>query len=121
MTSPSLHVIASVAFPLLCFSLGSAAEIPLQARKIIQQVHAASAKKDLSALSRLMVRDFQWSFGGDRDVQQALDAWKANPSYLRNLRRVTGQQCDFRTPETIQCPVKAGVNFRAGFEKAADG
>ena len=97
------------------------AAIPEDARNTILRVHAAAANEDFAALRLLMVRDFQWSFGGDTDAQQALDAWKADPKYLRNLRRVTSQACGFITRQIVQCPVKAGASFRAGFERTPDG
>jgi hypothetical protein len=68
-----------------------------------------------------MLQEFQWSFGGDADVMQALDAWKTDPKYLRNLARATAQQCGFHTPQIIQCPAKARTSYRAGFERTADG
>lgn len=97
------------------------AAIPDDAVNVIRQVNAAAASEDFTALRLLMVRDFQWSFGGDTDVQQALDAWKADPKYLRNLRRVTSQPCGFITSQIVQCPVNAGAHFRAGFERTPDG
>ena len=120
--SRSLRICAYAAVLAVFFtSPSAAASILRDARVAIQQVHAASANEDYSALRRLMVRDFQWSFGGDADVQQALDAWKADTKYFKNLRRVTGQQCSYRTQEIVECPAKAGTAFRAGFAKTADG
>ena len=97
------------------------AAIPEDARNTIRQVHAAAANEDFAALRLLMVGDFQWSFGGDTDVQQALDAWKADPKYLRNLRHITSQACGFITRQIVQCPTKAGAGFRAGFERTPAG
>jgi len=97
------------------------AAIPEEARNTIRRVRAAAAKEDFAALRLLMVGDFQWSFGGDMDVQQALDAWKADPKYLRNLRRVTSQTCGLITRQIVQCPIKAGASFRAGFERTPAG
>ena len=97
------------------------AAIPEDARRAIQEVHRAATNGDFAVLRKLMVRDFQWSFGGDPDAQQALDAWKADPRYLRNLRRVTLQHCGFITPQIVQCPAGARASFRAGFERTQDG
>jgi hypothetical protein len=102
------------------FALADAV-VPNDARKIIQQVHIASSNGDFAALRQLMARDFQWSFGGDRDADQAIEAWKAEAKYLRNMKRVTAQPCGFRTAEVIECPAKAGIKFRAGFEKTRAG
>ena len=100
---------------------GRASAIPIEAQKVIEQVHAAAANEDFAQLRRLMVHDFQWSFGGDANVDQALDAWKADPKYLRGLKRVTAQQCAFIDNAIVQCPAKGHTNFRAGFGKTADG
>ena len=100
---------------------GRASAIPIEAQKVIDQVHAAAINEDFARLRRLMVRDFQWSFGGDANVDQALDTWKADPKYLRSLKGVTAQQCAFIDAATVQCPAKGRTNFRAGFGKTADG
>ena len=55
-------------FPL---PMAAIAAIPRDAWKVIQEVHAAATNKDFAALRRLMVRDFQWSFGGDSDAERA--------------------------------------------------
>jgi len=100
---------------------GTAGAIPIDAQKVIEQVHAAAVNEDFTLLRRLMVRDFQWSFGGDANVEQAFDAWKTDPKYLRSLKRVTAQPCAFIGSAIIQCPAKGRTNFRAGFGKTADG
>jgi hypothetical protein len=68
-----------------------------------------------------MIREFQWSFGGDNDAEQALDAWKGDPKYLRNLARVTAQSCRFITRAIIECPAKAAKGYRAGFARTPEG
>jgi hypothetical protein len=102
-------------------SCAKPAVVPAHARQVIQQIQVASTKGDFAALRQLMVADFQWSFGGDSDAEQALEAWKTEAKYLRNLRRVSAQQCALRTPETIECPAKSGTGFRAGFKKTPAG
>ena len=114
-------VCALAAWVLLLPIAGRASAIPIEAQKVIEQVHAAAANEDFAQLRRLMVRDFQWSFGGDANVDQALDTWKADPKYLRGLKRVTAQQCAFIDSAIVQCPAKGRTNFRAGFGKTADG
>jgi hypothetical protein len=103
------------------FSSAGAASIPNDAHNVIQKVRASAEKNDFPALRRLMVRDFQWSFGGDADAEQALSEWKADPRYMRNLARVTAQSCRFLTREIIECPGKAGKGYRAGFARTSEG
>ena len=104
--------------------IGSAADsasIPKDAQEAISTVGAAAARRDFVALEKLMVREFTWSFGGDRDARQALDAWRAKRDYLTQLHRVTSRKCEFITKKVIECPVKAGTSPRAGFERTAEG
>ena len=110
------------AIPLLATgTCALAADIPKEARDVIRAVHASAQKSDFAALRSLMVREFQWSFGGDPDAEQALESWKADPQYMRNLARVTAQGCGFITREIIECPAKAGKGYRAGFARTPDG
>ena len=95
--------------------------IPQDAHELIERVHNAASKMDYATLRTLMAREFQWSFGGDEDADQALEAWKKDAKYLRNLKRVTSERCAFITRELIECPASAGVHFRAGFEKTRSG
>jgi hypothetical protein len=99
----------------------SAESLPADARSLIREVRAAAQKSDLAALRRLMVQEFQWSFGGDRDREQALAAWAADPQSLRHLTRVAGEPCGFITAQIIQCPRRGGIGYRAGFERTGDG
>lgn len=97
------------------------APIPEDALGAIKAVSAAAARQDFDALDKLMAREFTWSFGGDRDARQALDAWRAKREYLAQLQRVTSGKCEFITKTVIECPVKAGTRHRAGFERTKDG
>jgi hypothetical protein len=112
---------------LACAALGSlpgsafAEAIAPDARKLIRQVRDASSTSDFAALRQLMVREFQWSFGGDRDAEQALEAWKADAKYLRSLARVTAQPCANVPPAIVECPAAARTSFRAGFERTPAG
>lgn len=101
--------------------LGSAG-IPPEAHAVIRRVHAAATTKDFSVLRALMVKEFTWSFGGDGDADQAIEAWKGDVSTVRQLVRVTGRRCSFHgSNERIQCPPKAGYGYRAGFMKTEQG
>lgn len=96
--------------------------IPAEARTAIRAVHAAAKAKDLVALRQLMDADFTWSFGGDGDAEQAIEAWKHDPNAIRELYRLTGRRCAYRIDEgNIQCPPNAGYHYRAGFSKTVHG
>lgn len=96
--------------------------IPQDAKAIIRSVHVAANAKDYRALKALMVPEFKWSFGGDSDADQAIEAWKHDQEALRELSRVTRLRCSFiAEANTIQCPANAGIYYRAGFTKTAEG
>lgn len=96
--------------------------IPLDAKSVIGSVQVAAKAKDYRALKALMVPKFKWSFGGDSDADQAIKAWKHDQEALRELSRVTWLRCSFITgANTIQCPANAGIYYRAGFTKTAEG
>jgi hypothetical protein len=96
--------------------------IPTEARAIILEVHRAANKKDFTALRRLMVSQFTWSYGGDGDADQAIDAWKHDRAAMRELYRITAQRCSFSSDEqNIQCPPNAGYRYRDGFTKTEQG
>lgn len=111
--------VAAVATMAICG--GSEAAIPSEARTIIRQVHEAASKRNFAALRALMVDDFQWSFGGDRDAAQALDAWKGDATTLPSLVRVTSRACAFTAKDMIECPLGAGTRARAGFQRTPAG
>ena len=112
-----MHLLAYAAATSVSVAGPANAAIPSDARKVIQQVHKASSNGDFATLRQLMVQEFQWSFGGDLNAEQAIEAWKSEGKYLKNMKRVTAQQCGFLTPEMIECPAKAGTKYRAGFER----
>ena|SRR5471030_231570 len=108
----------------LLVPLGSAVAadkvIPAEATELIRRVHDAAAKRNFEALKNSMVDEFVWSFGGDGDATQALKAWNTDPRYLRQLSRVTASSCVIRT-DLVECPVNAGVGYRAGFKRTNSG
>lgn len=89
--------------------------LPGEAHTTIGKVHTAAAQKDYSALEALMVTEFVWSFGGDGDARQAIAAWRANPSLLDKLARVTASVCSPLPDRSIECPRNAGRGYRARF------
>jgi hypothetical protein len=102
-------------------TFGAEQAIPFYAQAVVQQVHRAAKAKDYPALEKLMAREFVWSFGGDSDAKQAIQAWKADPSAIRALYRVTGSRCAGLRDGSIECPPKAGMGYRARFKETSDG
>lgn len=98
-----------------------AAPIPKEVQSLISKVHVAASKKDTDALKKLMAAEFVWSFGGDVDAEQAIQAWKADKSILKKLYRVTGRDCVRKADQSIECPKNAGTSYRAGFKQTTEG
>ena len=98
-----------------------AAPIPKEAQSLILKVHVAANKKDTEALKKLMVTEFVWSFGGDGDAEQAIQAWKSDTSLFKKLYRITGRDCVEKADHSIECPKNAGTSYRAGFKKTTEG
>jgi len=94
--------------------------VPKAARAVVRQVHAASARGDLSTLRGLMLSEFAWSFGGDASAGQAIDYWREHPEVLRALARATNATCDVQG-DYVQCPKRADTGYRAGFKLTEDG
>lgn len=108
--------------PLLLFAaVASAESLPKEALATVKQVHDASARKDLGALSALMAHEFTWSFGGDASAEQALQDWKSHPARLATLARLTAGPCAVVQRGLIQCPPADTMNYRAGFRQFPQG
>jgi len=95
--------------------------IPDEAKLVITKVNIAAKNKDISTLKSFMVSEFVWSFGGDGNAEQAIEAWQAQPSLLRQLQRATSQKCALKPKQYIECPSNTGVGFRAGFKQTTEG
>lgn len=95
--------------------------IPQEAKRVIAQVHIAAKQQDTKTLKKLMTTKFIWSFGGDADATQALQAWQENPSAFKQLYRITGMSCIVIEQDAIECPKNAGMTYRAGFIKTPQG
>lgn len=95
--------------------------IPQDAKRVIDHVHIAAKQQDTKALKKLMITKFIWSFGGDADATQALQAWQENPSAFKQLYRITGMDCIAIEQDAIECPKNAGMTYRAGFIKTPQG
>lgn len=118
----ALLLVASPAAP----GADTAVAVPADARATIDRVRAAAQKQDFAALQALMVKEFVWSFGGDDDSQQAIDAWRREPSkYLSALVLVLGSPCAVDTGKRhgthISCPGRRETSFHAGFVKVDSG
>jgi hypothetical protein len=76
-----------------------------------------------------MLREFTWSFGGDRDADQAIQEWKNRPEQVRELSQVLRAGChvdsarygDGKNASRIKCDGKGGTHFRAGLINTAEG
>ena len=115
-----------IVVPILLFlSAAFAAEktrkIPADAESVIQRVRKAAETEDLKTLRSLMVQDFVWSFGGDRDADQALNEWKKESDVLSHMIRVLDKGCRSTGPRTIECPGAGKLSYRAGFTQRTTG
>ena len=117
----SIYLATAFFLPFAASPSGAAQAVPAPAQTVIQQVHRAAKAKNFSALEKLMAKEFLWSFGGDGNAKQAIEAWKANPRALRQLYRITGSRCVVRRDESVECPPIAGVSYRARFIESANG
>jgi hypothetical protein len=95
--------------------------IPVDALALLKKVHLHATAKDFSALESLMAKDFLWSFGGDGSASQAIDAWRNDPAYLKNLSRITSLKCKYTKGKHVVCPVNAGIGYRATFKQLPEG
>ena len=107
----------------------NAGKLPPETSAVIDRVRQAAERSDWAALRKSMVREFTWSFGGDRGADQAIEAWKNRPEYVRELSRVLGMGCrvdttrygDGANAERIKCDGIGGLHFRAGFINTPEG
>ncbi|MCV2357317.1 hypothetical protein LNV09_24495 [Paucibacter sp. B2R-40] len=94
-----------------------AAPLPSGATAVIAKVNREAKSQNYTNLREQMIQDFSWSFGGDASAEQAIETWRKQPGYLRQLSRVTGEKCVLRKDKIIECPRNAGTSFRAGFQE----
>lgn len=89
---------------------------------MIREAYAAARKGDPQALPKLMAPNFRWSFGPDgENLDSALQVWRADPDYLRQMVRVLRKGCVLADVDTVTCPGFGGTSFRAGFQRTSDG
>jgi hypothetical protein len=100
-----------------------------EASAVIDRVRQAAERRDWTTLRNSMVKEFLWSFGGDRDADQAIEAWRNRPEYVRELSRVLRMGCRVdktryggeTKAERIKCDGTGGTHFRAGFINTSEG
>jgi len=63
-----------------------------------------------------MAADFVSSFGGDGGPNEAIALWRQEPGQLKRLAKSTGGPCRLLSPNYLECPPQAGVDYRAGFK-----
>lgn len=103
--------------------------MPPDATALIDRVSRAAEQHDWKTLRSLMINEFLWSFGGDRDAGQAIQEWKNHPEYGRELSRVLRTGCHVDTTRyggnanasRIKCDGIGGTHPRAGFIKLPEG
>jgi hypothetical protein len=99
------------------FAKGSRAPVPVEARTTLRTLAEAADNGELATIRAAMVHAFTWSFGGDRDADQAITEWKTSPRYLRELGRVLRGRCRARNADHVECPGQGCASFRAGLVK----
>ena len=121
--------IIAIVYILAISAAPNAGKIPPDASAIIDRVRQAAEQQDWKTLRSSMVKEFLWSFGGDRDADQAIEEWKNHPANVRELSRVLRLGChvdttrygDGKNASRIKCDGKGGMHYRAGFIKTSEG
>jgi hypothetical protein len=98
-----------------------AASVPVAAQLIITKVHAAASHKAVSKLKNLMISEFIWSFGGDAEATQAIEAWQKSPIAFKQLEIITAKPFSEISQHYVECASKAHTGYRAGFKLTESG
>ena len=114
--SPRLTSVMFVAFATLASGRAAAESPPPGALEVIARVNLAAKHRDYVALRAEMIQEFQWSFGGDSNAEQAIAEWKKQSAHMHRLDRATQARCAYRQDKYVECPANAGTAFRAGFK-----
>lgn len=113
---------AATASPARADAAASLKVLPSEARSVIRDARTAARRGDVQALRRLMAPSFRWNFGPDGEIHDAaIQAWRTDPDYLRQMVRVLRKGCVLADVDTITCPGAGGTSFRAGFQRTSDG
>ena len=99
----------------------SAAPLPADVQPVISKVRAAAAKRDFAALRPLMVKEFTFSFGDDRDADAAIAYWKSDKNSLKDLVAVLDKGCRATAKNAVECKGNGSTGYRAGFKKTSQG
>jgi hypothetical protein len=97
------------------------APVPKEAQAIINKTRQAVGAKDFAKLRALMISEFTWSFGGDGDADQAIEAWRKDPQYMKQMSAVLKRGCHADDVDRVICPGKGGMGFRAAYVKTEAG
>jgi hypothetical protein len=95
--------------------------LPPGAALVVLDIASSARARDFKAIRAKMVDDFTWSFGGDRDADQAIQEWQRDPRYLEALERILRTGCRLTAPERVECIGRKTVGFRAAFAKTPKG
>ncbi len=91
---------------------------------LVDQVSIAADRRDFDSLHSLMVLDFRYSFGGNRDRDEAIDWYEDRPKLLDELASVLSRDCaitEYAATLYYVCPAAAVdpdtpyYGYRAGF------
>ena len=91
---------------------------------LVSQVRIAADRRDFESLRSLMVSDFQYSFGGNRSRDEAIEWYRDRPSILSKLASVLSGDCalveydvslHYVCPAVAVDPDKPYTEYRAGF------
>lgn len=100
---------------------GGTRELPQEAAAVIQQVLRAAQQREFTRLRALMIREFLFEFVHPSDADAAIEAFKENPDYLRELAAVLKQGCFAWRRSDVTCPGKGGMGLSVGFTLTPDG
>lgn len=73
--------------------------------RVVDEVHAAAARRDASGMRPAMADDFRWGLGADGSAETAIAMWSADTSKLRDSARALEEGCALEeaTGEVV-CP-----------------
>lgn len=112
-----LKTVAFTAAGVFVSAASARGAIPGELVATVTKVHSAAERGDYTMLRASMIKAFTWSFGGDGDIEQALSEWKRDSKYLKALTKATRGNCGWIERGVLQCPVDAGLAYRAGFKQ----
>ena len=109
---PNYAVAVAMTLTFCAPALGAA--LPVEVQTALSSLLRAAEGRDLKTLRERMIEKFTWSFGGDKDADQAVEEWAKDPRYLRELQGVLKGECQLRDATHVECPGQSALSFRAG-------